>query len=611
MKQHIFPGAVFALIFLLGSTTQLLAESDDEARQSMMNAARQELQALSAHEVPAGSLGEWGDVIDSSLFLAFRRTELWRGPLRPLVTDDTAVGARLYPEGTFVITSGLLDYIDTTLFETAADSPRRMRNLTQERETMLLPFIAAEAAHFALDHRFTAWKRTSGSAESFTAASKPSTTETLEADGIAAILLESAGTDPAAYRLWLTSLDAAAKSGKGDFSAYLAGLPTTNERIAALDATQKRVPDAAAEIANSLECIRSGAGFSDAADGIATLKDVYHDSPWVARLEAIILHRAWLVTVTPEEQRLRTFFPCADERDPAQSGFVELLRKNVGGKPASTKGVPGNQDAYAKALQAYGKIPEAWRDPGLASAWAMLLVRSANEADRKLAVLTAKAAAAEEEGTQAVTARANCAAVLYLSGTDTARAKALMDTLLKKNAPAKMPRGSVDAGHPGDERDLLVNAALIFRATGEAKKSIAIRATLDPLIAEGPATIALKGVRAGDDTDTLAAKWGKPAEITYNYYTENWLYPAYSASVLVEPGANGGAEKTIRLIRFGGSSTLSPGGDIRVGDAQSDLEGYFGKPTYRSGDCDVYLKDGNRIAAFCLAGKIRSVVCGY
>jgi hypothetical protein len=611
MKQHILAGVAFALIVFLGSTTQLGAESDDGARQPMMDAARQELQTLAAHEVPSESLGEWGDVIDSSLFLAFRRTELWRGPLRALVTDNPAIEALIYPEGTFVISSGLLDYIDTTLFEAATDSPRRMRNLTKERESMILPFIAVEAAHFALDHQFTNWKRNVGSAETYTAATKPSAAETLEADGIAAILLESAGTDPATYRSWIASLDATAKSGKGDFSAYLAGLPQASERIATLDAVSESIPDAEAEFANILECIRSGTGFSDAADGIATLKGIYPVSPWIARLEAIVLHRAWLATVPPAEQYLRTFFPCADERDPARAGFIELLRKDAGGKPALAKGVPGNQNAYAKALEAYAKIPEAWRDTGLTSTWATLLVRSGSEADRKLAVLTAKSAAAEEEGSEAITARANCAAVLYLSGADTARAKAMMNALLNKTTIVKTSRDSVDAGYPGDERDLLVNTALIFRATGETKKSVSVRATLDPLVVETPATIALRGVRAGDNTDTLVAKWGKPAEIAYNYYTENWLYPSYGASVLVEPGANGGTEKTIRLIRFGQGSTLSPGGDIRVGDAQSDLEGYFGKPAYRSGDCDVYLKDGNRVSAFCLAGKIRSLNCSY
>ncbi len=589
---------------------------DHGGRLAMNEKARAEIAILTLSEAAPGTLGEWNDIISDSLFLLFRHTELFRGGMRVLVVENTAVFARMYPEGTFALSTGLLDYIDESLFESAADSTRRLRNFDSEREAVLFPFLVIEAAHFALDHQFTAYER--NSTTGISAGSDPfrySAAEVFQADRFSHILLSLAEFDPLLCDQLLSSLDAIYASSPANpaFAAYFQGLPSPSVRLATLANSSKNLPKITAEFSAVLSSLRSGLALTEASDSLAALAETYPASPWLDRLEAIVLHRLWLATVPERIQRLKTFFPVAAECDPSTTAFHDLFNDVRPEFPASRTGskknflsggtIPGDVNLYEAARVAYQKDADTQSDSGLAPSRAMLLAWTDDEA----ALQMAENAATAETGSRDVTARANYASLLYLTGTDYARAQYLLDAL-----PGRQRQLGIDRGIPGDERDILLNSALMLRPLGDLSRSLEKKKAFDRLyLPSAPVgTISFRQITVADTADTLASKWGRPTEIIYNYVTENWNYPSLSASVLLgsDPAVPG--RQIIHRIRFGTGSPLTPGNDIRAGDSRNDFESVFGKSVYRAGDFEVYLKDGNRISVFYLSDKIRSVTAG-
>lgn len=618
-------------------SSSLWAAADTGLRREMIDASRKEALNIARAEVSGASLGEWKDIIDSSLFILFRRTELFRGQMRVLVIDNRSVTVKLYPDGTFVLSTGLLDYIDASLFESAADSPRRMRNFDSEREAVLVPFLATEAAHFALDHNFSAYNRSvaaSGAQVSdanITASIQPSADEVLSADRFSVILLSLAGFDPAVQDTWLQSLEKetdvkSSVNTANPFADYDSHLPPVKTRLESLSASRDNILKITAEFSGVLASLRTGTAWDDAESSLTALGEIYPESLYLSRLEALVHHRQWLATVPADVQKLKTFFPIADEEDPSLAQFTALLAAPKPGFPSpaghrNQTAIPGDNTLFINSLEAYNKTLSGYDDATLVSARAMLLVWTGNEENRHQALETAAEAAASEAGSDCITARANYASILYLTGTDYAKAQTLLsglewtDTADDSSATGqKQKKNSVllDQGSPGDGRDIILNEALMLRSLGDTTRAQSKKTALEALMPKvGQAgTIALRNIHAGDSIDQLIAKWGRPAEIIYNYYTENWEYPSLSASILVSGSNSPDKAQTVRLVRLGLRSPVSPGGDIRCGDSRALAEAVFGKPSYRSGDCAVYFRDGNRLTVFYLSDKIRSISVG-
>lgn len=611
---------IASVIFLLAGFP-LAALTDTEFRKDLLDETKKELAPIEAKEIQASSLGEWNNAINSSLFLLFRKTELFRGQIRVLVIDDDAVISKIYPDGTFVISSGLLDYIDQSLFEETANSPRRIRNFDSEREAAIIPFLAPEAAHFALGHAFAAWKRSQETSM------VPSTDENLDADRFALVLLKLAGLDSGVMEESLSSL--AKKMGNGTlgsaFADYTAPLPSPEKRLAAIRDAAENIDRIAGSFGIALDALKRGNSFREARDSLVSLAEKVPDAPYVARLYAIVAHLRWIETVSEADQAVPTFFPYAPESGANRKAFIaiatgtaatgtgptnEVPVANSGiadfpQEPAvsATTPTPGNASLYAEADTAYRNALEMLDEPGLASAYAMLAVRAGNDGAIRNALDLASAAAIRESGTRSFAARANYANLLFLTGTDYAKAQYFIESLASPQA-----RGSdakyLDTGIPGDSRDLVLSHALMMRALGDTKRATDRVAAIAPLFGKSRdiGSVDLRHLHIGDMPDNLAEKWGRPASIVYNYPTETWVYPSLSASVVLEG--------KVSRVRIFAHSPLSPGFDVRTGDSRSDFESMFGKPVYRAGDCDVYMKDGNRISVLYLADRIRTITVG-
>ena len=56
-------------------------------RERLMQVYHDEIAAASSYEIAAGEVGEWYNIIDTTLFMLIRRTELFRGTMRLIITD--------------------------------------------------------------------------------------------------------------------------------------------------------------------------------------------------------------------------------------------------------------------------------------------------------------------------------------------------------------------------------------------------------------------------------------------------------------------------------------------------------------------------------------------
>jgi len=602
----------------------LSAMTDSELRKEMVDSSKKEILKLSQTEVTSGSLGEWTEIIDSSLFLLFRRTEIYRGQMRVLVINDPSVLVKLYPDNTFAISTGLLDYIDSSILESSADSSRRIRNFDSEREAMLIPFLVPEVASFALDDSFKAYKRTVTSREiepnqnSFSARIIPTEDEVFKADAISANILEIAGFDPSVLNSWLGALENLYGTDQANaiFADYLTQLPSAEKRIMKLNNSQETIRKSKSDFAIILGSLKNGTSYKEAIESIASLDQDYPESRYIKKLSALIKHLRYLETIPAKDQALQTLLPFSSEENPSRDAFLKIAETTATSFPASPiagggKSIPGNNEYYVEAVEAYKNYLSTSSECGMASSCAMLLARSGNAEIINDALKTAAAAANEEEGTRSFMARGNYASLLYLTGSDYAKAQYLAECLIP-NAKEIAKPPLLDAGIPGDSRDLFLNCALMLNYLGDTKRAATRISEVKPFVTTvaEKGTLAFRQVHVGDTVDYLLEKWGHPTEIVYDYYTENWIYASLSASVQIMIDKKNPEARTINKIRIFTGSPISFGNETRTGDAREAFESVFGKSAYTSGDCEVYLVDGNRLSVFYLENKIRSIIAG-
>ncbi|HNY17823.1 MAG TPA: hypothetical protein PKL75_10240 [Treponemataceae bacterium] len=620
IRKNLFLFAFFLSIPLLAPTWAEAIPSDDadSSRADMLDAARREILGLSAKAVPPESLGEWKDVTDSACFTLFRRTELYRGPMRAMVISSREIIARIYPEGTLVLSTGLFDSIDDAIFESAAASSRRMKDISGEREARLVPFIAFEAARFALDLPYRSWRRhregaVGDAGAPYSARVQPSADECQSADGFALTLLGLAEYSPESYTAWLASLSPAQgglPAAERPIDRYRASFLPVTDRLAAITASRERIQKVSGEFSDVIAGLKTRTAFRESVSSANALRESFPDSPYLSRLEALTLHELWLSTVTPSDVAFLTVFPLASETEygtaPTAAAPGESFRF-----PQERTAPPGDATAFHNAIAAYRKALALSPDPTLESSFASLLVWSEKRENRQEALHIAAEAASSESGNAPFETRANYASTLFLTGVDRPRAIAMLERLTAQgNADAGTEGFLIPQGIPGDERELIANLSGMYRLMGNAEKAEqCLKAMSLTGNAGDEAPIAWRGVRVGDSSDELVARWGEPDEIAYNVYTETWRYRDLKAAVrIVDTKTDAGRiVKSIRIVQL---SPLSPGEDIRTGDTRAEFETVFGKPAWYANDEAIYRSRGNTLSVLYLSGRVRSIAAG-
>ena len=620
IRKNLFLFVLFLSIPLIAPVwaEAIPSEGVDSSRADMLDAARREILGLSAKAVPPESLGEWKDVTDSACFMLFRRTELYRGPMRAMVISSREIMARLYPEGTLVLSTGLFDSIDDAIFESAAASARRMKDISGEREARLVPFIAFEAARFALDLPYRSWchhrEGARGAAEaSYSACVEPSAAECLTADSFALTLLGLAEYSPQSYTSWLASLVPATGGlppAERPIDRYRASFPPVADRLAAITAARERMLKVSGDFSGVIAGLKTRTAFRESLSNVSALRESYPNSPYLSRLEALTLHELWLSTVTPGDMAFATIFPLASETDYGTAPIAEALGATFR-FPQERTSPPGDNTAFTNALIAYRKALALSADSTLESSFASLLVWSEKRGDRQEALRIAAEAASSESGSAPFEARANYASILFLTGVDRPRSIAMMERLAASGNEAADDEGFlIPQGIPGDGRDLAANLSHMYRLMGNNEKA---EQSLKPASlygnAESHTPIAWRGIHVGDSSDDLVTRWGEPDEIAYNYYTETWHYRDLKAALRIVDTKTG-VGRIVKSIRIAQLSPLSPGEDIRTGDKRSDFEAVFGKPIWYANDEAIYRYQGNTLSVLYLSGKVRSIASG-
>jgi len=573
-------------------------------RERLMQGYRDEIAQASSNEITASGVGEWYDIIETSFFMLIRRTETFRGTMRLIITDRKDARCMMYPDGTFLVSTGLLDYIDSLLFMDTSGSARRIRNFNNERETFFAPIAAVCVAQFALNYYGTTKN----------AALSPEKVYTI--DIMASVLLNIAGYPQGLLEIWLDRLTSIQSDTEGIkvFASFLADSVKPAARLEQLNGNGEAVTHLYEEISGVLFALQNRRGTADACTVLGNLLQLFPQSLYINRLNALVSHQAWLNSLDKRDMEMATFLPAAVYDNTSVFAFfqsADFMFENDDDEQSDyfpkTTPVRSNSTVYEQAKKAYSDYLTMIYEAGVASSYAYLLASSPLTHERDAVLSIAEQADLFHTGADDKTARANYAALLYLIRKDYTKAQQLLADCLYSSV--RKTTGKVlflTTGFPADERLIRCNYLRILKKmndkTGAAKERQWLAGILSDQ--ETVVPIVLRNVSVGDTVDKLLTAWNRPSTIIYNYYSERWLYRLLNTEVIIRSKDGDGA---VLQLTVGFPSSLTLFNDIRTGDSRDAFEKVCGKSVYRSCDAFIYHRQGNLLQVMYGNNKIRNV----
>lgn len=573
-------------------------------RERLMQKYRDEIAAVSAQEIAADEIGEWYDIIETSLFMLMRRTELFRGTMRLIITNQGNAACTLYPDGTFLVSTGLLDYIDSLLFINASGSARRIRNFNSERENVFAPIAAVCAAHFALNYYDTDPDSVLSARELYTI------------DIMASVLLTLAGYPQGLLERWLELL-ASLQSDKAASKLFASFFYPAVKPEIRLDELMSNKDDTAhiyEAVSGILFALQHRKGTADARNVLGNLLKLFPQSLYINRLNALVAHQLWLQTIDRRDTELATMLPAAVYDNAAVFSFFQSADfmfededEDAADYFSKTMPVKENNTIYAQAKKAYGTYLSIIYEAGMASSYARLLASSPLVHERSAVLSIAEQADLFSAGSDDKTARANYAALLYLVGKDYTKAQVLFADCVypphKKNDTPLF----LTAGFPADERLIRCNYFRVLKKMQDKQGAAEQRTWLADILKE-PETlvpITTRNVSVGNTVDELLHAWNKPSSIIYNYYSERWSYRILNAELNI---SSKGGDGIVLQMSIGFPSSLTLFADIRTGDPRDAFEKKCGKPQYRACDSFMYHWKGNLLQVLYGNNKLRNII---
>ena len=602
MRRTVFFVFSFFFIAIFGFTDPLTEGM--YGRERLMQVYRAEIATASANEIAAGDVGEWYDIIETTLFMLIRRTELFRGTMGLIITDRQNARCMMYPDGTFLVSTGLFDYIDSQLFMDTSGSARRIRNFNTERENFFAPIAAVCAAQFALNYYSTAQNTALSPEKIYTV------------DVMAGVLLTIAGYSQGLLDTWierLVSIQGDTETAK-TFASFLTGPVAPNVRFEQLTDNGEAITHLYEEISGVLFALQNRRGTADARTVLDNLLQQFPQSLYINRMNALVAHQVWLNSLDKRDTEMATILPAAVYDNASVFAFfqsADFMFETDEDEPSDyvSKTMPTrtNNTVYEQAKKAYNDYLSIIYEAGIASSYAYLLASSPLTHERNTALSIAEQADLFHTGADDKTARANYAALLYLIRKDYTKAQQLLADCLY--SPARKTTGKVllvTTGFPVDERLIRCNYFRILKKLNDKTGAAKERQWLADILKE-PETIvpiALRNVSVGDTVDELLRVWDKPSSIIYNYYSERWFYRMFNTELIVRAKDGDGA---ILQMSVGFPSSLTLFNGIRTGDTRASLEKVCGKAVYRSCDALMYHRQGNLLQVIYGNDKIRNI----
>lgn len=568
---------ICVIFFMIAGAVLFADPARMEARKYVMQQYQSELVDISRKEVLPEELGEWQDVIENTLFMLMRRTELFRGKVRLLIYEDPRPLLRVYPDGTVAVSTGLPDSIDSDLFSALGASSQRVRNFNARREQRLAPVCAVELARFALD------------LETKRIAAKQSISELdiFNADIFAEVLLRTADYPDGLVFEYLQQTSRQS--------------PKNQERLKHFTQSEKKVQKTVEELSDVLFALKKKYFSSAAEIALSSLETAYPDTLYFARLRALGSFSLWQRDALLNGYMITGAAPFAGEREDELALLHQQMRtQNTGHILLDNFPQTPQLNNARSAAEKYISIID---ETGLISIAGLLAVY-AGEFENGL-TKTRQMFTVDSDSPDCIAAL-NYASALYITGEDRVKAQALIERCIQSNTTGTLRSLSIPRGFCCDERRLLIYHAVMLKTSSQdyAAEQAQLNITKNYFPTGTSEAVFFRRAALGQTTDHLIMFWGKPSLIAYNYADERWLYKNFKASALIIGDAG---NEHIQEFEFLQQSPVSLPSDLRVGDTRSSIEAVFGTPRYYALDCTVYHFNGLVFSVLYTKGTSRSI----
>lgn len=618
IKQHFILTFCFCLFI---SAVTLYAQSNQSIL-AYQNAEKNFLSSFNQKEVPLSELGDWRETIENSFFRVIRETDFSKADYKIIVIEQPEFIVDVSLSGVCLISTGVLDFIDDTLFNLVGSSSRKIKNIDIEREKILIPLIADSVSHLALNHRLNNFNQhvtVNGQSQTeknfFKKGFDASYTveQIKESDLFSVILLSSIETSDESYdsiTKVLELLDNAFNKQKNDLLLQqIYNLQTNVQTKISYSARNRNLISSLTSLKkNSDLCslsifhLRQGSGLVDSLDGFNKIEKTYPNNLYTKRLLLETKIKQWYSSIPLDKRILKPFFAVGSCNQEIPFYKFESF--------TFLDDIKNEFEEYSNFIQ----------DKYIQSDYSFFLGFSNQSADRDFAKQLAYEAATKELFSGTISCRMNYSTVILLdliaNNTSSANKQfeqcwIIADEIMNPSSKPRDPlfdisknsnreRQALSIGFVGSTTDVVTNYGVISRFANKAVKRSDVPEVLAGNAVNGDYLL-VRGIRVGDTVDTLLSKWGKPNQIIYDYYSEQWEYPQLYAKIIIR-------DSLIDKIELQYPSSAKIPLDIRTGDSRTSFESVYGKPFRLDYEYDVYMPQGHDVYVQYLSNKIRKIV---
>lgn len=603
MREKIFSGLFLLVVSFSGFAGE--AEWPFLRSSAYDQFYRQEKSFFEEYEkssVPLNQLGDWVDAVNSSIALGAGISGLTGEKISVVISDSPEFIVEFSETGTFLITTGVLDFIDDSIFALLGESSRRIKDFSREREKLLFPLVAIACSNRTLQLR--------ASGESYTGFSY-SEDDVFKSDILSILIMEASDDirDPVFLMQNLFEvLDAANRrdsSGSYNLDSYITRTATFAKRISNLSANSSLLDKYRALFSLALRNIRLGITLENSVIDMDTLLTAF---PGCQYFERVILEgkiKLYYSNLWKDREHLYPMFAVG-----TCDGGLEIPEVQMPGEKMT--------DLNREIVDLGTDYLSRHRDSYILSDLSLIMALSSNPKDRAKAPVYGETAAYGEVFDGTISRRINLALVLFFdyftSGKTEkeklTRAWTIFDEVMN---PGENPRDITfdysQNGKPvfqqvksvfiGSTQDVVQNYGVVSKYAG-----IETRKEETPSALPGKTGnldyIPVRGIRILDTGDFLLANWGQPSEILYDGFSEIWVYSQLQVSLYLDGGV-------IVRIEIAGDSPVTFPTDLKLGDTREMFEKQYGKPFKRDYDFDVYSPQGHNVYVQFLSEKIRKI----
>lgn len=606
------PVQFFCFICLFFVSLHVFSLDTVQDRSSYLYAAQIKIAQLESTKQLSYTLGPWNDIIESSLFLLLRTTELHRGSIQVIISDSASYPVRWYPDHTIVISTELLDFIDYYIFEQASLTGRRIRNITLERENLFVPFIAYEISRFALNYPYQTWlvSASDDTLLNFDQRTQETHSDVFVIDEYAKILLSLAGYSSSLYDTWLAqSLQVENFTLFPTFSSWLALQPSSVDRLTSVQTNSEKIKHATSDMQAIHYFIALQTELAEAQELLDRLFEEYPHSIHLMRLRALSLH-----------------LKCIDEN----FASLDMAPRLIPFAQLKSSGYIFSQDqatqlsdtdlfntSYLAAKDAYELYLTHNPEDTMFASYALFSLygnRANTEIDSILAIAKKASQSENLEKSKDSFCRYVYSSLLHYVYNEDTIPKQLLLEIANLNVEQKPAEGFLSRGYSMDSS--YISATL---------DSFDLQPTMkdtQSVLSFKNRSIQFRGIALGDSANKVIDTWGEPDSIRYSINLEIWTYSQIGANLLFVPNKTN--QRSLFYVQSNLSSILSPSINaqdtteafnhlnIRVGENRKLLEIYIGNSSRRSNDCELYtfgdtellvLYSGNFIKKMSLKGS--------